>query len=242
MELKFKHEQIKEYLVGKITRKEIVPGDLIESENDLAKKFNVSRMTSRKVIDELVVLGALERFRGKGTFVSNRPHFKDLQSFLCFTEEAQRRGLTVTNKIIDFKKENASVVAAHRLGVTTHRQVWTICRVRIVDDQPFAYESSAYLASVFTDCNEEILKGSIYRHLEKDLGCVITFANQEIEAVVATEELATLLAVEVGMPLLKITQLSYLKNGMAFEFSTTYYRSDRFSITQSAYRTSISGI
>ena len=242
MEIKFKHEEIKEYIVGRVTRKEILPGDLIESENDLAKKFNVSRMTSRKVIDELVVLGILERFRGKGTFVSNRPHFKDLQSFLCFTEEAERRGLSVTNTVVEYKKENASVAAAHRLGVTTNRQVWIIKRVRNVDNMPFAFESSIYLASVFTDCNEEILKGSIYHHLERDLGCVITYANQEIEAVVANEELANLLQVEVGLPLLKITMVSYLKNGTAFEFTSTYYRSDRFSVTQSSYRTSIQRI
>ncbi len=234
-----KHEEIKEYIVGRINRKEILPDEPIESENELAKRFEVSRMTARKVIDELVVLGLLHRYHGKGSFVSQRPHFKDLQSYLCFTEEATRRGLTVTNTIIDFKKEKASAMVAMKLGVNVNKQVWKIQRVRNVDNEPYAFEDSYYLASVFGDCNLDILNGSIYQHLEKKVGLVITYSNQEIEAVEASREIAKLLHVNEGKPLLKITNISYLKNGVAFEFTSTYYRPDRFSITQAAYRTSI---
>jgi GntR family transcriptional regulator len=240
MENRNKHQEIKEYIIGRINRKEIVPSDPIESENELASKFNVSRMTARKVVDELVVLGVLTRYHGKGTFVSERPKFKDLQSFLCFTEEAMRRGLSVTNRIIDYRRDNANANVAFRLNISTSKQVWYIRRVRNVDGEPYAYEDSAYLASYFGECSDEILRGSVYYHLERKVGLVITYANQTIEAVVADEKLSDLLEVPVGFPLLKITMVSYLKNGAAFEFTTTYYRSDRFSITQSAYRTTMS--
>lgn len=232
-----KHEEIKMHIISKIKRGEYSEDDLIESENDLAAKFSVSRMTARKVVDELVVLGVLVRYRGKGTFVSKRPQFKDLQSFLCFTEEANRKGLTVTSTVVECRKETANPSVVHRLGCGTSKQVWIVHRVRNINDEPYAYEDSVYLASVFPDCNEEILKGSIYHHLEKDLGCVITFVSQQIIAIVADAKLAGLLNVEVGFPILKISMTSYLKNGTAFELSSTYYRSDRFSVTQSAYRT-----
>jgi GntR family transcriptional regulator len=237
MEIVHKHEIIKEYLVERIKNKELLPFDMIESENELAKKFSVSRMTSRKVIDELVVMGFLFREHGRGTFVSDLPRFKDLQSFLCFTEEASLKGLTVDNRIVEFYQDQPSALICKKLGINKNKQVWYIRRVRCVDNQTYAYEDSAYIASVFGDCNDEILSGSVYHHLEKNVGLSISFANQEIEAVVADKRIAQLLEVNEGLPLLKISMVSYLKNGVPFEYTTTYYRSDRFKVSQSAFRT-----
>jgi GntR family transcriptional regulator len=237
MAIKHKHQIIKEYLIDRIQNKEILPLDAIESENELAKKFNVSRMTARKVIDELVVLGFLYRKHGKGTFVSDLPRFKDLQSFLCFTEEAALKGLTVKNRIVDFHLGSPTPMIQNRLGISKNKNVWYIRRVRSVDNATYAYEDSAYIADFFGDCNEDILQGSVYHHLEQEVGLEISFANQEIESVVADQRLASLLEVQEGLPLLKISMVSYLKNGVPFEFTTTYYRSDRFKVTQSAFRT-----
>ncbi len=237
MATKHKHQIIKEYLIERIQNKEIIPLDAIESENELAKKFDVSRMTARKVIDELVVLGFLYRKHGKGTFVSDLPRFKDLQSFLCFTEEATLKGLKVENRIVDFYLDNPTPMIQNRLGITKSKNVWYIRRVRCVDNDTYAYEDSAYVAAFFGDCNEDILLGSVYHHLENNVGLDISFANQEIESVVADRRIATLLEVSEGLPLLKISMVSYLKNGAPFEFTTTFYRSDRFKVTQSAFRT-----
>jgi GntR family transcriptional regulator len=237
MEILHKHEIIKEYLIERIKNKELLPFDMIESENELAKKFNVSRMTSRKVIDELVVMGFLFREHGRGTFVSDLPRFKDLQSFLCFTEEASLKGLTVENRIVEFYQDQPTPLICNKLGINKNKQVWYIRRVRCVDNQTYAYEDSAYIASVFGDCDENVLKGSVYYHLENNVGLSIAFANQEIEAVVADKKIAHLLEIPEGLPLLKISMVSYLKNGLPFEYTTTYYRSDRFKVSQSAFRT-----
>lgn len=237
MEILHKHEIIKEYLIERIKNKELLPFDMIESENELAKKFNVSRMTSRKVIDELVVMGFLFREHGRGTFVSDLPRFKDLQSFLCFTEEASLKGLTVENRIVEFYQDQPSPLICNKLGINKNKQVWYIRRVRCVDNQTYAYEDSAYIASVFGDCDANVLKGSVYHHLENNVGLSIAFANQEIEAVVADKKIAQLLEIPEGLPLLKISMVSYLKNGLPFEYTTTYYRSDRFKVSQSAFRT-----
>lgn len=45
------------------------PGDKIPSENELCDKFEVSRMTIRQAINNLVEQGYLYRKRGIGTFV-----------------------------------------------------------------------------------------------------------------------------------------------------------------------------
>lgn len=234
--IKIKHEEIKEYLLNKINNKEILPFEAIESENELSKRFSVSRMTTRKVLDELVVMGILHREHGRGTFVSDRPKFKDLQSFSCFTEEANSKGLKVTTKVVHFHNDFATPLVASKLGITTSKKIWYTQRIRIIENKPYAYQDSAFLASIFGDCTKEILEGSIYYHLEHNQGVIFSFADQVIEACVADEKLAELLEVKIGDPLLKITLVSHLKDGKAFEYGSTYYRSDRFKMTQSSYR------
>ena len=49
---------------------ELHPGDPIPSERALVDKLNVSRVTVRQAISDLVESGALERVHGKGTFVT----------------------------------------------------------------------------------------------------------------------------------------------------------------------------
>ena len=46
-------------------------GDKIPSENDLAKKFNVSRITTKRALDMLAQRNIIVRYRGKGSFVAN---------------------------------------------------------------------------------------------------------------------------------------------------------------------------
>lgn len=62
-------------------------GDLIPSENELKEKYNVSRMTVRQALNNLVNEGLLFRHQGKGTFVSNAKIEKSIQGIRSFTEE-----------------------------------------------------------------------------------------------------------------------------------------------------------
>ncbi len=46
-------------------------GDRIPSENELAEKFNVSRITTKRALDMLAQRNIIERYRGKGSYVSD---------------------------------------------------------------------------------------------------------------------------------------------------------------------------
>ena len=57
--------QIKQTIKNWILNKEFNPGEKIPSENELAKKFNVSRLTARQAISQLVQEGFLISKRGE---------------------------------------------------------------------------------------------------------------------------------------------------------------------------------
>ncbi|HCS75651.1 MAG TPA: GntR family transcriptional regulator, partial [Clostridiales bacterium] len=64
-----KYFQLKKAIIRKIEEEEYLPGGLIPSERELMEQYQVSRITVRKAIDELVVEGYLYKIQGKGTYV-----------------------------------------------------------------------------------------------------------------------------------------------------------------------------
>lgn len=75
-----KYIQIQNYILMKIANHEFMVGEKIPSEYELAKMFDVSRVTANMAIKELATRGVVERIRGKGTFVAqNKNNGADTQ-------------------------------------------------------------------------------------------------------------------------------------------------------------------
>lgn len=64
-----KYVQIQNYILQKIESGEYAAGDKIPSEIELARRFDVSRLTVNTAVKELANSGIVERVQGKGTFV-----------------------------------------------------------------------------------------------------------------------------------------------------------------------------
>ena len=62
--------QIKQSIKNWIVNREFELGEKIPSENELADKFSVSRLTVRQAISQLTQEGFLISKRGEGTFVT----------------------------------------------------------------------------------------------------------------------------------------------------------------------------
>ncbi len=64
--------QIEEQLKNKLKNGELKPNDSLPSEREFAERFEISRMTVRQAINNLVNDGYLYRQKGRGTFVSEK--------------------------------------------------------------------------------------------------------------------------------------------------------------------------
>ncbi|WP_085522964.1 GntR family transcriptional regulator [Tuberibacillus sp. Marseille-P3662] len=67
-----KYVQIKEAIKSWILQGQITPGQKIDTETELIRKFGVSRHTIRQAVGELVHEGWLYRIQGGGTYCANR--------------------------------------------------------------------------------------------------------------------------------------------------------------------------
>ncbi len=69
-----KYQDLIDYITGLIERGELAPGEKLFSENELMKRFGISRQTVRRAIGVLEEQGVLFRVRGSGTYLrDHRP-------------------------------------------------------------------------------------------------------------------------------------------------------------------------
>lgn len=211
-------------------------GDLLPSENELKDQYNVSRMTVRQALTNLVNDGYLYRHKGKGTFVSHNKFEKSIHGVRSFTQEMESIGKKVSNKILHFKRIEAPKEIAEKLFLEEGDEIINVERVRYGDDIPVLYEQLYILANLFKTITEADLKGSFYEYIEKRLGMNISYCLQSIEAISADTKVSSTLNVSKNAPTLLIVRNTFLSNGRPFEFVKSYYRADRYKFVQHAIK------
>src|SRR5690606_31151647 len=102
----------------------------------------VSRITVRQALRELENDGYLYRKQGKGTFVAAPQIEQRLSKFYSFSEELRKMGRTPSTQILDFKLKTVDDFLTEHLQITKDDSVFEITRLRLADQEPFAYETS----------------------------------------------------------------------------------------------------
>lgn len=220
--------QLEEAIKVQIENGDWIPGEMIRSEREFAEKHQISRMTVRQAINNLVNDGYLYRIKGKGTFVAKKKFEQKLPVLSSFSEDMKARGLKPSSKLIRFKIVPASNEIASELAIPIFDPIYEIQRVRLADDVPMALEMTAIPANLIQGLTEEHAKGSLYEFIEDVLSSPIDQAKQVIEASVAHEPESEHLGIKKGSPLLLIQRNTYLSDGTALEVVRSAYRGDRY--------------
>ncbi|RSD25141.1 GntR family transcriptional regulator [Mesobacillus subterraneus] len=230
------YHQLEEYIKAQIDSGELQPDETIPSERVYADMFQISRMTIRQALTNLVNDGYLYRQKGKGTFVNKKKVEQRLQGLTSFTEDMKERGFTPGSRLVSFEIIPAGREIADRLHLNENTPVYEIKRVRLADNVPMALETTYLPANLVKGLTEEIINQSLYQYIEEKLSLVIHEATQQIEASIAKEPELRLLDIEKGSPVLLILRTSSLKDGTPFEFVKSAYRADRYKFVHTMQR------
>ncbi|MFT8322264.1 MAG: GntR family transcriptional regulator [Bacillus sp. (in: firmicutes)] len=208
--------------------KDLQPGDPISSEREFSEKYDISRMTVRQAINNLVNEGILVRKRGKGTFVAVPKVEQPLSGLTSFSEDMRSRGLTPKTKILDFQVIPSNRSVARKLMIEEGELVYEVRRLRLADDIPMALETSYLPVSLIKELSKEIVNASLYDYVEKELKLQISHATQTLESSLSQKQESALLQLKDGSPVLLMERYSYLTNGTPFEYVKSVYRGDRY--------------
>ncbi|WP_189427258.1 GntR family transcriptional regulator [Devosia pacifica] len=219
--------QLKRWLEDAIANGGIKPGDALPSERDLALRVDVSRVTVRKAVQQLVQDGLLVQRHGSGTFVATpAPRVEQsLSQLTSFTEDMARRGMAVRSQWLDRGVYPPSPQETMVLGLTAGEQVSRIARLRLSQETPLAIERASLSTQILPD--PAAVRDSLYACLEQ-AGSRPIRAIQRIRAANLEADEAALLGVAPGAAGLYIERVSYLANGRVAELTRSTYRGDAY--------------
>jgi GntR family transcriptional regulator len=229
------YKQIQASILKRIERGELKPGDAVHSERLLARMHAVSLMTARHALVGLEREGLVERRHGAGTFVAApKIHFNKLMSF---SEQLAGRSLDSSSRVLALKVVEDEQEIAARLSLPATARLLKLERVRLGSNEPFAIETCYLSADAFRGLSRAAMeRGSLFKLLEVEHGVTIAHADEEIDATSADADLAKLLAVPKGYPVLRIRQTIYSTQGMPLLYVLGMYRADRHVLRIRRYR------
>src|SRR6478609_3184708 len=122
------YKRIRGVIWKRIETGQLKPGDVVDSERELARIHQVSLMTARHALTSLEREGIVERRRGAGTFVAPpKIHFNKLMSY---TEQMASRGLAAGSRLLCNRFIDDAPDIAARLALPANSRLLKIERLR----------------------------------------------------------------------------------------------------------------
>ncbi|WNS79238.1 GntR family transcriptional regulator [Domibacillus sp. DTU_2020_1001157_1_SI_ALB_TIR_016] len=224
--------QLKKAIQAMIFNGDFQQGDKIPTEVELSEQYNISRITVRKAVEEMVKEGYLIKKQGKGTFVNNLKIDRKVEHVMSFSAACESKGLTshsvITKKEIiepdeDLKKD---------LRLEEDEKVIYIQRKRYAGNSPLMLENNYYPQHRFQFLMNESLEGSLYDLLEKKYDIRPENPGETIlEITLADEEKAQLLETSLGKALFYMRTIIYDQHNQPVHVGRQYIIGERYQFT-----------
>ena len=219
--------QLTRIFLEKINSGEWALGQQIPTEEDLCKNYNVSKITVRQAINNLVSEGYLSKVQGKGTFVSNVLPEVGLAMKTRFTEDMFEKEVRVEKEIL-FRGIGGPSPEARSYLKTDDRIYYILCR-RMVNGEPAYLEESYIPYEMLPDVESlDVAKGSLYSMLQEKGLKKIFKVIQTVEVSIAGDEDAKNLGTEEGLPVLVVHRLLLSSDNTPVAYTRFLGRSDKY--------------
>lgn len=224
-----KYLLIEDYILDKIEKGKFKPGDKVDSESELKKKFNVSTITVRKAFNDLINSGYLYGVQGVGTFVAKKSIVRGLTS-ISFSEELRQQGYSTKHEIVDlFEVKDPKINKI--LAIDSDRKLICIKRVRYADNTAVAFHIS-YIPCLTMLQAKDIYKSSSLYSVFKKYGHEVNWVQETYSVENLNDKLiCNKLKLKKGEATFFTKRISYDDLDNAIEYGETYFMKDFYSVT-----------
>jgi GntR family transcriptional regulator len=224
------YSHIEAVLAHEINDGDLKVGDQLPTEDSLIERFQVSRITVRRSVQNLVSRGLVEIRRGKGTFVTAPKITQELTELSGFVEDMHALGRKPTARVIGKEIVSADATVAGHLALTKGERVVRIRRVRLADGIPLSFDETYLPLELGKKIIRNNLKSEpIFSLLERKYDVPLVEAEYKLEAIVAGAEVAEALRVKQWSPIFRIERTSFSTGGRPVDYEKLYYRGDLVS-------------
>jgi GntR family transcriptional regulator len=224
------HRQIFLVLRDEIARGIVADGTLTNEEM-LCKRFNVSRITVRRTLQDLAALGLVERRPGKGTVVRRRAASPQPEPSLEFVEGVRASSAQTSSTVLALGVDSPPLNVARLLKVGIDETALRIVRSRADESGRPALLTDVWIPK---DLNAGMTKKTLSKKAAYEVlvenGVTIGRIVQIFSASVADPTRAELLQMDVGAPLLKMERLLHDSKDRPVLHLAAYLPADRGSV------------
>ncbi|WP_291255979.1 GntR family transcriptional regulator [Fusobacterium sp.] len=225
---------VEEKIMVLLQEKPYSDGFYLPTELELMKRYNVSRHTIRKAMENLVIRHIVEREKGKGTrkILEEKSVVKTkLNDWRSLTDEMSSKGYTFSygSKKIDILDSTDELKRIFSLN--GDEKIVSLQRVG-VDIVPIVSFVSYFNPILRLDNDKEFLEGKfrkLYEYLEKSYEVKIVKSEEEITAKMPSKEIRKKLNLSKDTPILCRKRLVYDDKNRLIEYNIGYYNSEKFS-------------
>ncbi len=221
--------QVRETLRDQIKTGVLKPGQKLPAEDELAAQFGVSRMTVRQGISDLTDEGVLYRRRGIGTFVTQFHVERDHNKLTDFFETARAEGFKAEVQLLSREVVPAKLMVAKALALQETEPVIRIQTLRLANNVPVTIYDEYVPYKLCPELLTEDLRARPAWQILENYGHVIKRAVQKIEARAADEDVARLLNIEEGAPVLFKNRVISAEDGKPVELILCHNRGDSYA-------------
>lgn len=223
------HQQIAVALREEIANGGLQAGYQLPSENDLARKFGVSRGTVRQARAALRADGTIAGSQGRRLAVSRPQLTQPLSQLISFSAWTESLGKTPSARVLETGLAKADEEIAAALNIDLGSDVYQVTRIRLADGIPLMIERTTFVSSLTRHLSEiDLANRSIYAELEAR-GVSIHSARHLLSAFAASRVDARHLGLPAGAPLLRVRRIGFSSGGEALEWSDDRYRGDQIN-------------
>lgn len=230
------YKEVKRQVLAALAEKEWEPGDVIPPEKQLCIRFGVSVGTLRKAIDELVAENILIRHQGRGTFVALHNRGSHLYRFFNVVRHDSKKFYpTLSLKL--FEKKKADKVTSEKLGIERGNPIFRFTNLRSLDDAPVLVDRICLPESLFPGLTEAQIRdrpSTLYNLYQAEYGLNIIRIEERVRATLADAELATLLNIDEGAPLLQIHRVALSYNDQPVEYRISFVNTENYEYVPAA--------
>jgi GntR family transcriptional regulator len=219
--------QLMRIFLEQISSGEWHPGRQIPTEDELCRKFNVSKITVRQAVNNLVSDGCLVKAQGKGTFVASAMPVVGLAMKTRLTEEMFGEEISLKRKILSKGiKEPPSDVRDY---LKTDEKIYCILSKRLANGDT-AYIEEAFIPHGMLPYIEklDISHSSLYSVLQEKGAKKIFKMVQTIEITKIQKDLARHLDLKSGTAVLVVHRLFLTSDGTPVAYTKLMGRSDKY--------------
>jgi GntR family transcriptional regulator len=216
-------EEVRQGLLSDLIDGRLVVGTKLVNEQELASRFDVSRLTVREAVSALATAGYLERRHGSGTYVVGLPGPRHaLDATLSYTHMIEEAGMKAGLQVLSVESRPATNEESRELGLKTGEMVRCLERLRTANRRPVIYSVDVMPELCVSAIPNRSFSRSLYDVLSRFDHPVIN-AHAVLLPVTADRRLAALLDVKVGAPLLQINEVDFTRNAQAIVMSSEWH-------------------